>query len=111
MDQKTVVGVGNIYASEALYRAGVKPMRPAGRLSRIECDKIAGSCRDVLHEALRAGGTTIRDFRQAGGGEGYFALQLQVYGRGGQECLSCGHPLNQRVIGGRSTFWCTRCQK
>ncbi|MCB0366457.1 MAG: bifunctional DNA-formamidopyrimidine glycosylase/DNA-(apurinic or apyrimidinic site) lyase [Bdellovibrionaceae bacterium] len=111
MDQRVVVGVGNIYASEALFRAGVKPTRAAGRITRRECARIVEACRQVLGEALQAGGTTIRDFRQAGGGEGYFAQKLLVYGRGGESCSRCKNPIKQRVIGGRSSFWCPSCQK
>ena len=111
MDQKVVVGVGNIYASEALFRSGVRPQRQAGRLTRVECERLVQSCRKVLQDALRSGGTTIRDFRQAGGGKGYFARQLQVYDRAGEACQACGAKISQRVLGGRSTYWCPKCQK
>ncbi len=111
MDQRVVVGVGNIYASEALFRAGLKPTRAAGRLSRHEADRLALACRSVLEEAILAGGSSIRDYRQAGGEEGGFQHAHQVYDRGGEPCRVCGAKIRSKVIGGRSTYWCPKCQK
>jgi formamidopyrimidine-DNA glycosylase len=110
MDQKVVVGVGNIYASEALFRAGVRPTRAASRLTRDECERLVDSIRVVLRESIQAGGSSIRDFRQAGGGEGYFQTTFRVYDRAGQPCPSCGTPIRSKIIGGRNTFWCPKCQ-
>jgi formamidopyrimidine-DNA glycosylase len=111
MDQKVVVGVGNIYASEALFRAGIKPTRAAGKITRREADALAQAVRQVLYDAIRAGGSSIRDFRQAGGSQGYFQTSFQVYDRAGQSCRTCGAKIQSRVIGGRSTYWCRHCQK
>jgi formamidopyrimidine-DNA glycosylase len=111
MDQKIVVGVGNIYASEALYRAGIKPTRLAGKITQDEAERIVVSVREVLAAAIKAGGSTIRDFKQAGGSEGYFQTTFQVYDRAGKPCLKCGAPIRSQVIGGRNTFWCAKCQK
>ncbi|TYO99589.1 DNA-(apurinic or apyrimidinic site) lyase [Geothermobacter ehrlichii] len=110
MDQKVVVGVGNIYASEALFRAGIRPDRPCGRLSAAECDRLVAAVRDVLTRAIAAGGTTLRDFQRADGRPGYFSLELQVYGRGGEPCVACGQELEQMRLAGRSTFFCRYCQ-
>jgi len=111
MDQKIVVGVGNIYASEALFRAGISPGLPAGRIGRERYAKLAAAVRDVLGEAIEAGGTTIRDFRGEGGRPGYFARELQVYGREGEPCRRCGKKIRQRRLGQRSTYYCPGCQK
>lgn len=110
MDQRVVVGVGNIYASEALFRAGIDPARPAGRISGERYARLAGAIRAVLEEALAAGGTTLRDFRDGQGNPGYFAVQLQVYGRAGQPCPHCAAPIRCRRIGQRSSYYCPRCQ-
>ncbi len=111
MDQRIVVGVGNIYASEALFRAGVRPGRAAGRLTKEQCDRLALVTREVLEEAIRAGGSSIRDYRQAGGDEGAYQDAHRVYDRAGQPCLVCGKKVRSAVLGGRSTFWCDSCQK
>ena len=111
MDGHVVVGVGNIYASEALYMAGVHPTRPAGRVSRSRYHGLAEAIRDVLGRAIREGGTTLRDFSSASGAPGYFAQNLLVYGRAGQPCFQCGAEVRQKVIGQRSSFYCARCQK
>lgn len=111
MDQKIVVGVGNIYAAESLFRAGISPKRPAQRISRKRLDTLVTHIREVLHAAIQAGGSTISDFRQAGGGEGYFQHHFDVYGREGQPCNNCGHILRSDIIGGRSSVWCSRCQR
>ncbi|SMF83903.1 bifunctional DNA-formamidopyrimidine glycosylase/DNA-(apurinic or apyrimidinic site) lyase [Pseudobacteriovorax antillogorgiicola] len=111
MNAHVVVGVGNIYANEALFRAGVRPSRPAGKVSRKEMDRIVPSIRETLREAIKAGGTSFRDFKNADGEPGYFAIKLQVYGRGGQECRSCGNLIKTSRLGNRATYFCTHCQK
>lgn len=111
MDQQVVVGVGNIYAQEALFRAGIRPTRPAGRLTRAEATALVGHIRTVLAEAIAAGGSTISDFRQAGGDGGYFQHNFQVYDRARQPCPVCTTPLSGAVVGGRGTTWCRRCQR
>jgi formamidopyrimidine-DNA glycosylase len=111
MDPRVVVGVGNIYASEALFRAGIDPRRPAGRLSAESCRKLAAAVREVLKEAIEAGGTTLRDFSDQNGRPGYFALQLQVYGREGESCPGCGGAIEKIILGQRSTYFCSRCQR
>jgi formamidopyrimidine-DNA glycosylase len=111
MDGKVVVGVGNIYASEALYMAGIHPNRPAGRISAARYDALAAAIRDVLAHAIRRGGTTLRDFVNSEGNPGYFAQELLVYEREGQPCFQCGAPIRRKVIGQRSSYFCVRCQR
>lgn len=111
MDAHIVVGVGNIYASEALHRAGVHPRRPAGRIARKRYGEIVAAIRTVLEEALTVGGTTLRDFVKSDGEPGYFRLQLKVYGRTGEACECDGGIIRQQVIGQRSSFYCPRCQR
>ena len=111
MDQSIIVGVGNIYASEALFRAGIHPARPAGSLSAPRFEKLAGAIFAVIQEAISAGGTTLRDFHGAGGRPGYFRRQLQVYGRTGEPCPRCGAPIRCVRQAGRSSYFCGRCQK
>lgn len=111
MDQKVVVGVGNIYASEALFRVGVRPSRPAARLTRKEVERLVVAIGEILEEAIVAGGTTIRDYRQASGGSGEFQQKLWVYDRARQPCLRCKTQVRVSTIGGRSSFWCSQCQK
>lgn len=111
MDSRIVVGVGNIYASEALFRARIRPDRTAGSLERRHCDRLVEAIKTVLGEAIAAGGTTLRDFVDGQGRPGYFRIQLQVYGRGGEACPVCARPLETTRIGQRSTFFCRRCQK
>lgn len=110
MDARVVVGVGNIYASEALYLAGIHPLRAAGRVSRQRMQVLAEVIRQVLARAIDAGGTTLRDFFGGDGSPGYFSQQLNAYGRAGEPCNGCGKPITQRVIGQRSTFYCITCQ-
>ncbi len=111
MDGKIVVGVGNIYASEALFRAGIHPRRPAGRVGAARYDQLAARIVDVLAEAIEQGGTTLRDFLRQDGQPGYFKQKLNVYGRADQPCRTCETPLRQEVIGQRSSFFCPRCQR
>jgi len=111
MDQHVVVGVGNIYASEALFRAGISPRRAAGRVSRARFESLVAAVRDVLGEAIRQGGTTLRDYVNAEGTPGYFRQQLYVYERAGEPCRRCGTAVRQIVQGQRSTYFCPVCQK
>lgn len=106
-----VVGAGNIYACEALYLAGIDPRLAASKVSRPRAAKLAEAVRGVLARALEAGGTTLRDFRDAHGVAGSFQMQAQVYGREGQPCFACGTTIRRIVQGQRSTFFCPRCQK
>lgn len=110
MDQKLVVGVGNIYANEALFRAGIHPARPAGRVGVKRYVRLVKEIRDILEQAIAAGGTTISDFRQSDGRPGYFDQQLQVYGRAAEPCVQCQALIRIRRIGQRSSFYCPHCQ-
>ena len=111
MDQRVVVGVGNIYASEALYRAGVHPRRAAGRVGGARLAALVEAIRAVLGDAIRAGGTTLRDYVGADGTPGYFRQRLYVYERAGRPCRRCRTPVRQMVQGQRSTYYCPRCQR
>ena len=111
MDSHIVVGVGNIYASEALFRSGIRPQRRAGRVSRQEYEKLVQAIREVLQDAIAAGGTTLRDYVSGEGRPGYFAFELNVYDREGEPCPQCGHPIKQLRIGQRSTYYCATCQR
>ncbi len=111
MDSRVVAGVGNIYANEALFVAAIHPKRAAGRITREAYLRLATAVRAVLEEAIRAGGTTLRDYVGADGGAGYFQLQLKVYDRKGQPCQVCGALIRQTIIGQRSSFFCPRCQR
>ena len=110
MYSSVVAGVGNIYASEALFRAGIHPLRAAGRIALRRYRGLARAVRAVLHEAIEAGGTTLRDFADAGGRPGYFAQRLDVYGRAGRECRRCRAAIRQRPIGQRASYYCSNCQ-
>lgn len=110
MNQKILVGVGNIYASEALFRAGIRPTTLAGRLTLAECRRLVPAIREVLRESIAAGGSTISDFKSAGGSAGYFQNNFRVYDRAGEPCPQCRSPIKTKVLGGRSTFWCSTCQ-
>ena len=110
MDAKVVVGVGNIYASEALFAAQIRPLRAAGRISRQRYGRLADAVTVTLQAAIGAGGTTLRDFQDQDGQLGYFSLQLAVYGRVGEHCTRCGGVIRSARVGQRSTFWCPRCQ-
>jgi formamidopyrimidine-DNA glycosylase len=111
MDANVVVGVGNIYANESLYRAGIHPERCCNRIGRGRYRRLAEQIRRVLASAIEQGGTTLRDFVQEDGSPGYFALSLKVYGREGEPCPGCGAPIHQRRIGQRSSFYCPKCQR
>ena len=106
-----VVGAGNIYACEALYRAGIDPRLAAGKLSRRRADKLASAVRGTLAQALEAGGTTLRDFKDAHGVAGSFQMQADVYGREGSPCRACGTKIRRIVQGQRATYFCPACQK
>lgn len=111
MDSHVVVGVGNIYASEALHLAGIHPVRAAGRVSLPRYETLVAAAREVLQEAIRQGGTTLRDFTAPDSQPGYFAQDLRVYERTGEPCYQCGAPIRKRVIGQRSTYFCVNCQR
>lgn len=111
MNAAHVVGVGNIYASESLFHAGIRPTRPAGKVTRAECDRLAGEVKRVLSDAIEVGGTTLRDYVDPDGNPGYFRQRLFVYERAGKACRRCTGPITQRVIGQRSTYWCPICQR
>lgn len=111
MNNQIVVGVGNIYASEALFAAGIDPRREAGTISKARYLRLAESIKQIIAAAIEAGGTTLRDFTQSDGKPGYFAQQLQVYGREGEACFSCGKPIQQLTLGQRASYFCSRCQR
>jgi formamidopyrimidine-DNA glycosylase len=111
MNANIVVGVGNIYASESLFLAGIHPRRAAGRVALHRYELLVATIKDVLEKAIRAGGTTLRDFYGGDGEAGYFQQQLEVYGRDGKPCSRCGRPVSSVVIGQRSTFYCKNCQR
>ena len=111
MDQRIVVGVGNIYAAEALFAAGISPLRAAGRVSRERYAALALHVKRILRHAIERGGTTLRDFLAPDGAPGYFVQELSAYGRGGEPCPRCGQPLKQASLGRRTTAWCPRCQR
>lgn len=111
MNAQVVVGVGNIYASEALFRARVRPGRAARLLKRSEVEAIVESIKSVLAMAVKVGGTTLRDYVGADGSPGYFRQKLFVYERAGESCRTCETPIRQRVQGQRSTYWCPTCQR
>lgn len=110
MDNHVVVGVGNIYASEALFMAGLRPGIAAGKLSRAACDRLHNCIVQVLERAIEQGGTTLKDFVNSDGQPGYFAQSLSVYGRDKQPCVRCNTPIRKVVLGQRSSFYCPKCQ-
>lgn len=110
MDNHVVVGVGNIYANEALFKAGILPTTPAKNVTAKQLAKLVPVVKDTLAAAIKQGGTTLKDFSQADGKPGYFAQQLLAYGRGGQPCVSCGTALQEIRLGQRSTVYCEKCQ-
>ncbi|MCW5892878.1 MAG: bifunctional DNA-formamidopyrimidine glycosylase/DNA-(apurinic or apyrimidinic site) lyase [bacterium] len=111
MDQRQIAGLGNIYVSEILFRAGIRPGRAAGRLSRADCARIVAETGVVLGAAIARGGSSISDFRNQAGDPGSYQDAHAVYDRAGAPCLVCGAPVRMRVIAGRSTFWCACCQR
>ena len=111
MDSHVVVGVGNIYANEALFKAGIRPDRPAGKISAIRYERLTEHIRATLAEAIQQGGTTLRDFVGGNGKPGYFKQRLTVYGRTGEPCVSCGNPIIETRLGNRGTFYCKKCQR
>lgn len=111
LNQKLLSGVGNIYADEALFRAGIRPRRRAASLTSAELRRLHQAVQDVLKEAIAAGGSSISDYVDADGEEGFFQLQHRVYGREGEPCLVCKTPVKRVVIAGRSSHYCRNCQK
>lgn len=110
MDSHVVVGVGNIYANEALFRAGIAPQRPADSISSVCYERLAKAIRLVLQASIQQGGTTLRDFVNESGQPGYFRQTLQVYGRAGKPCHACGGRIEMSRLGQRATYWCPNCQ-
>ena len=111
MNNHVVVGAGNIYACEALFRSGIHPTRQAGKVSAARLEKLTENIRAVLTEAIKQGGTTLRDFVNEQGNPGYFKQRLNVYGREGEPCRDCGSTIKRIVISNRSTFYCPKCQR
>jgi len=111
MDQRIVVGIGNIYASESLHRAGIRPSRPAGAVAQARLERLACATREVLMEAITAGGSSLRDYVGADGVLGSFQNGFRVYGRAGEACPVCGGRIGRIVLGGRATYFCGRCQR
>jgi len=110
MDSHVVVGVGNIYANEALFMAGLLPTRAAGRVSLAGYERLAAAVREVLAASIAQGGTTLRDFVNEAGHPGYFQQTLRVYGRAGEPCRACAAPVRLERLGQRATYWCPTCQ-
>jgi formamidopyrimidine-DNA glycosylase len=110
MNSHVVVGIGNIYACESLFRAGIHPKRKAGSLSMQRCEKLVNAIKQVLTESIQQGGTTLRDFSRENGEPGYFAQKLFVYGKAGEACEKCGSTIKQITQQQRSTFYCPKCQ-
>ncbi len=110
LDSRIVAGIGNIYANEALFAAGLRPARAAGRINRIRYERLTEAIRETLGRALKAGGTTLRDFRASDGRPGYFQLSLNVYGREGEPCRACGTAIKARKRGQRTAYFCPNCQ-
>ena len=110
MDQRRIVGVGNIYASESLFLSKVSPEKISKKLSIKNCLDLSNSIKKVLNKAIKMGGTTLKDFYSADGNQGYFKIKLNVYGRDGEVCNSCNNIIIKKIIGQRSTFMCTKCQ-
>ncbi|MBF0257045.1 MAG: bifunctional DNA-formamidopyrimidine glycosylase/DNA-(apurinic or apyrimidinic site) lyase [Gammaproteobacteria bacterium] len=111
MDSKRVVGVGNIYANESLFSAGIHPARAGGRISRARLERLLGCIKQVLQRSIDQGGTTLRDFTREDGKPGYFAQQLQVYGRAGEPCPNCARPIQRLILGQRASYLCPSCQR
>jgi len=111
MDGRRVVGVGNIYASESLFRAAINPRTRAGRLSKARCARLVRAIKETLRAAIRAGGSSLRDFSGSDGAPGYFQRRAGVYDREGKACRRCGTPIRRMVQGQRATFYCPACQR
>jgi formamidopyrimidine-DNA glycosylase len=111
LNQKLLRGIGNIYADESLFRAGVRPRRRAGSLTRDELTRLHGTVQQVLAEAIAAGGSSVSDYFDVEGEPGLFQMQHRVYGREGKPCLVCGTPIKRIVVAGRGTHYCLKCQK
>jgi len=111
MDSRRVAGVGNIYASESLHRAGIDPRKPARRLSQAQCARLSRAIKDTLRAAIRAGGSSLRDFVGSDGVYGCFQQRTRVYDRAGLPCRGCGAAVRRIVQGQRSTYYCPRCQR
>ena len=110
MNQKNVVGIGNIYASESLYLSKINPQKASDKLNIEECKRIVSSAKKVLNEAIKVGGTTLKDFYSADGSPGYFKIKLNVYGRNGKKCKKCEEEILKVTINQRATFYCPNCQ-
>jgi formamidopyrimidine-DNA glycosylase len=111
MDGRVVVGVGNIYATESLFLAGINPARACNRISKARIESLVGQVKGVLARAIEQGGTTLRDFQREDGRPGYFRQELMVYGREGEACARCGITIRARRIGQRTSAWCPHCQR
>ena len=111
MDSHNVAGVGNIYANEALFLAGIRPQARSGKISLLRYEKLAVSIKNVLASAIAQGGTTLRDFVSGTGRPGYFKQELNVYGRGGLPCPACERPVRDAVVNQRATYYCGTCQR
>ncbi len=111
MDGKLVAGVGNIYASESLFRAHIHPLKPSSTLTKKQCATLVTCIQQTLHDAIAAGGSSLRDFSHSEGQLGYFQHSFAVYGRKGQPCLMCQTPIASQIVNQRNTFWCPTCQK
>ncbi|MDW7772988.1 MAG: bifunctional DNA-formamidopyrimidine glycosylase/DNA-(apurinic or apyrimidinic site) lyase [Desulfobulbaceae bacterium] len=111
MDAAKIAGIGNIYANEILFAAGIYPLTPVNRITRPQWKKIVLSTGRILRQAIACGGSSISDFLGTSGNPGYFQIRFKVYGREGENCLHCGTPIRKTVIAGRATFFCSRCQK
>lgn len=111
MDAKIVVGVGNIYASESLFLASINPKKQAGRITKAQANELAAAIKKILKNAIKQGGTTLKDFKSSDGKPGYFQQKLKVYDRKNEPCVKCKKPIKHITLGQRSTFYCTHCQK
>lgn len=111
MDSCSVAGIGNIYANEALFEAGIHPEAPAVKLGKDDAKRLVKSIQSVLNRAIKAGGTTLKDYRNAGGEPGFFQQELKVYGREGEGCVNCGQIIEKIILGNRASFVCNNCQK
>lgn len=111
LNQSILHGVGNIYADESLFRAGIRPRKPAGKLTRAELSKLHAALQQVLAHAIKLGGSSVSDYVDADGVRGFFQLEHKVYSRAGEACKDCGTALKKIVVGGRTTVYCSKCQK